>query len=93
LAQLVKSGQVVALEAMQLLVRASMPNCKEPASTKWIPEVVPQMRFLVIKDKVKLTQYMLHAKHGSLPARVNNLKQILGDSFDDMVKKAKNCET
>jgi len=86
---LVNQCKIKPLEYVQLIARASMPNCKEQHSKLWIPYIEPRMGNFQIKDKAKLMYYVLHSRHGNLSQQKDKLEAMLGEDFKEIVEKAK----
>lgn len=77
------------MDYVQLIARASNEANKEPAAKLWYPEVEPLMASFQIKDKAKLVNYVLHAKHSKIHRKVDKLDKFIGEDFDEIVSNAK----
>jgi len=72
-----------------MITRVSTLDNKESYSKLWYPDVEPSMLNFAIKDKAKLVNYVLHAKHSKVDRKVDKLDILIGEDFEEIVARAK----
>jgi hypothetical protein len=79
-------GNLHTLDYVSLIARASLTNEK----SLWYPEEEVSMLQFALNNKATLVHYMLHAKHGKIERKADKLNKLLGEDFDEIVRKAGN---
>ena len=75
---------------MQIICRLSQRESNEPYTKLWWPQIESSLKHAdLLVDKKSLPKYMLHARHGKPEGVGDNLKQLMGDSFENVLKDYK----
>jgi hypothetical protein len=69
------------IEFLQLVTRVSHPNNNESYACKWFPQVEPSIKQIALKNKARLVNYMLYAKHSRIDLKKDKLQQSIGEDF------------
>ena len=88
LGRALKKGTCATLDYVQMIVRCGLEGGNQAYLTHWYPDTNPTLMNLILKDKVKLPKYVLHAKHSKIEKSENKLKTILGEDFEEILAQA-----
>lgn len=88
LGRALKKGTCETLDYVQMIVRCGLEGGNQAYLTHWYPEINPSIINLILKDKSKLTKYVLHAKHSKIEKSENKLEAILGEDFEEILAQA-----
>jgi hypothetical protein len=75
------------MDYIQMIARCASVDNQEPYAKTWYPSVEPAMSQMLLLDKAKLLNYVLHAKHMNVEKKVGKIRDLI-EEFEDEVTVA-----